>query len=669
MTAGSYGRWLRRCMLCPQIVWPVVLLVVLGLVHPRSVEAVELVPWPEVTPEELRDTAPAIAESAPAVILRREGRLRLSPVRGGQAYLEVFQRTKILTAEGTSYGTVVLPSSALWRIEDVEARTVLPDGRTIELNAEAIFRTAPARSWSDGEVAFALSAVMVGAVVDYRYRLYLESLYFVPPWYLKNELPVVETTYRCDVPRLYTVREHVTAPPSAPVERTESSIDGVRSLVFRAVDLPAVPREPAMPSFEEMAGTVRVLPVELRLLVPRPVLSSWRDVVDHVRGRRGGYGRFARSSSQLRRRAESLTAGIESRREKAETLYLWVRDTVAMFGSGGIGLSGLDADQLLERGRANPAEQALILELMLKTADVPASVVWARRRHHGTVMPEIVDPTQFDTVLTVVDFEDGPVVLDPSDQRLPFAALPPDLEGVRCLLLDRGVARRQPQPWITTPVSAAEESTRSARLRLRVGAEGSLQGEGELTLTGHYAWRWLRTADQGRARAAAGRRWLQRSSPEMVVVLRSVREDVDALQVVLEWTMELVPALIDDRSVSVPVVGPLALTDIVFTERPEERVSPVVLDFAFLERVDVVLEWDQRWRLDAVPVARESLLPPGSLTAKVVVDPEHNVVHVQRRLAVDQLRLPLTQYGELRRLYRQAASFDDERIYLSRSGQ
>lgn len=657
--AAARRRWLGRIL---PILWAVA--VVSG-----GVSAADQ-PWPEITASERALTADSVAVPAPAVILRREGRLRLSPIRGGQAFLEVFQRTKILTRSGTSYGSVVLPSSSLWRVEDVEARTVVPDGRVIELDSDAIFRTASARSWSSGEISFALSSVIVGAIVDYRYRLYLDSLYFIPPWYLKQELPVVHSRYRCEVPKLYDVSEHVMAGDDVQLERQERRQRGGRQLEFVASNLTPLVNETAGPSLEERAGSVRVLPTALRMLIRRPILESWSDVVEHVMGRRGGYGRFVREAGQVQRMGREIAAEVASPRQRAERLYRWVRDHLEAQGPRGIGLTGRDAERLIDDRVANPAEQALLLQMMLEAADLSATVAWARRRTHGPVRRDLVDPTQFESVLVVLDLESGPVVLQPWDPTLPFAALAPDLEGVQCLVMeppDREAAASG--RWIVTPLSPANHSKRRVRTVFDVASDGAVSGTGELRLEGHHAWRWLNGVASRPGRTATARRWLAESYPDMSVQLLSVRETAEAQVVSLGWTMSLDESLVSPETAAVSVAGPLALGRMPFLERGDERSMPVVLEFASVDRAELELRWSAGWEPIVVPSSRFSTSAIGQMEAAVEIVAELRELKITSSLTIEQTRVEPAAYPDLRELYHEAVSFEDEWMYLSREAR
>ena len=89
--------------------------------------------------------------------LIHEGTLYPTRLRGGPSFLEVFTRIKILSDEGTRYGTVSLVSSEVWRLRNLEGRTHLPDGRIVELAPDATFTSTYSAYYTRSVVSFVMS--------------------------------------------------------------------------------------------------------------------------------------------------------------------------------------------------------------------------------------------------------------------------------------------------------------------------------------------------------------------------------------------------------------------------------------------------------------------------------------------------------------------------------
>ncbi|HSN87186.1 MAG TPA: hypothetical protein VL025_10540, partial [Thermoanaerobaculia bacterium] len=78
----------------------------------------------------------AAEENAPAVVLLREAELRMAgygtDLRSKSSLL-VTTRVKILTEEGRRLASMRIPHNRRMRIESLEGRTILPDGRVVPL--------------------------------------------------------------------------------------------------------------------------------------------------------------------------------------------------------------------------------------------------------------------------------------------------------------------------------------------------------------------------------------------------------------------------------------------------------------------------------------------------------------------------------------------------------
>ena len=93
--------------------------------------------------------------------------VRLSPGLLSRSFtIEV--RRKILTEEGKKYGEAVVFHSKQSKLQDLQGRTVLPDGREVPLPKDAVFKRRLSRSEKQFVTSIAFPAVEVGAILDYR---------------------------------------------------------------------------------------------------------------------------------------------------------------------------------------------------------------------------------------------------------------------------------------------------------------------------------------------------------------------------------------------------------------------------------------------------------------------------------------------------------------------
>jgi hypothetical protein len=122
--------------------------------------------WPAIPPEERAMKDDPFNAGAKAIVLYRE------VVNDDVKALEsVHFRIKILTDEGRSYGDVEIPyvdKAAL--IEDIRARVVEPDGRTVEFHGQVFDKLiVKARKVKVQVKAFTLPEVQRGSIIEYSY--------------------------------------------------------------------------------------------------------------------------------------------------------------------------------------------------------------------------------------------------------------------------------------------------------------------------------------------------------------------------------------------------------------------------------------------------------------------------------------------------------------------
>jgi len=618
--------------------------------------------WPPISDQEWQLESLDWYPNAPAVTLLHEGTLRLSRISGASSHLEVYTRIKVLTEEGTRFGTVTLLSSDVWRLRDLEGRTHLPDGRVLELPENATFTSMYSPYYTRSVVAFVMPEVVPGAIIEFRYRRYFDSLYFPEPWFFESQLPTLVNRYVCDVPESYYYDTHLHCPTGLEVvEETRDYVAGTR-VSFTAERVAPLPDEPARAPFGDLACRVTYRTVAEKAHPRNPILTSWRSVLLHFLGDdRSGFTWVRAKAGATRRQARKLAAAIEAPLARAEAVFAWVRDQVATRGPGGIAPGDEHADTLFKRREATMAQKAILLQLMLDAVDVESSLGLTASRFKGRVDPALVDPGQLDSALVVAEVEGATYFLDPSDSRLGFGHLSPELEGVECLLLDQRKER-----WLTTPVTPAAGSSRQARLRLELGAEGELTGSGNLVLSGHHAWRALRVRPTRDETLALWSAWLGRQLPGLIVEQVQVEEEVEARRVEVWWTMRrrVEEALADE----VPLVAsaPLSLTENPFTLPPERRRLPVLLGFADSNRVELELSWPTGWVVDVAPPALSLDTAVGELVAAVTLDPGGRRLSVSRVFTLEQGEVATESYADLHRLWAAIVAWDSEAVVLVR---
>src|SRR5258708_21782341 len=130
--------------------------------------------WRAVDPAELASKTPVVDKDADAEAIFWEVRVA-DEIEGGSArkVLSHYIRIKIFTDRGReSQSRIDIPFTSGASIKDVFARTVKPDGSTIEVKKEDVYeRTIVKTGGLRVKVkSFALPGVEPGAIIEYRWR-------------------------------------------------------------------------------------------------------------------------------------------------------------------------------------------------------------------------------------------------------------------------------------------------------------------------------------------------------------------------------------------------------------------------------------------------------------------------------------------------------------------
>lgn len=593
---------------------------------------------------------------APAVILFRRGKLDMMDLRGEQfSSFEVHVRIKILTEEGKSEGELELSHSRFYRLDELEARTIRPDGTVVPVAEDSIFEERSSRSEKTFLTKLTFPAVEVGAMLDYRYRVHWSSIYFLDPWVFEADLPTLRSEITYVIPVSYGFNRWWQQKSERTIQQDLQDAGRDRILRVWMENVAPLPDEPS--AFPAAALTNRFL------VVPRvygyagqeyPLLESWDDMAKVYEE---GYSPFRRKSKKARKFFAPLLSSEPSPRAKIDKLHAWVRDEVR--GLGGIGLAveeKRDADEVFEERAGSNVEKALLLEALIDELVDDADLVWATSRWEDQPDLNVATPWWFDRVLVAVELDGETLYLDPDDDGLAAGRLRPDYEAMPALQ----VGARKVVQLPSTPV---EDHTRRVHLRLEVDDEGRVSGVGTLKLAGHPAWARLGWKETDEETLEAWTEWLEDNFDGYTIDAVEVEENVAAQTLRLGWDLEQREEDVLGDEATIRPSLPYGPRSQLFTL--ETRKTPVLLNYA--SRTDLTLEltWPEGWALEVPPAEAEHESLAGVYRNQVEHDPAARSLRFDQRFEVRRGAFDAgPQYEALRNLYSQAEKADAQDIVL-----
>jgi hypothetical protein len=224
--------------------------------------------------------------------------------------LVVTERIKILTDAGRKLGDVSIAHSGSFRLQGFEGRTVQPDGTVVPLPRDVKFERLASRSQRFYVTRVAFPAVQAGAILDYRYTVRWDSIFFLDPWYFQDRVPVLHSEIAYDVPPTLQATVWKRDPMQVGIRsETGKSLVGAHVRAW-ADNLPPVPEESHGAPFSELAAQYMTLPTAFTTaMVSQRLLESWpatcKLLDETYREARHQDGEAARRARELAARASS----------------------------------------------------------------------------------------------------------------------------------------------------------------------------------------------------------------------------------------------------------------------------------------------------------------------------------------------------------------------------
>ncbi len=380
-------------------------------------------------------------------------------------------------------GEIYIPySERLGTVEFRYVKTIKPNGNTIEASLDTVMEvSAPvvqvAPVFSDIKYkAIPVAGLQVGDVVDYEVEIRIDK-------------PLKPGSFW-----------------GAHVAQTAAKVDSERVVL----DLPAeVPVKLALadtsePSIEEAEGR-RVYTWELtnesaREPVESPerlfsvsTFTDWEQVGNWLRELMADRDR---SSPELDALYAELTAGLSTKREKAERIFDHVARSIR-YVSISLGIGGYQphaAGETLRNQYGDCKDKHTLLAALLAKAGIEAHP--ALMRTVGKVEREVPSPAEFDHMVTVATLDGEPIWSDSTTGMIPFGFLPRAWRDDKHAL----VVRKEAASLVPIPASGPVRDTLQSRLAGAVDGAGQYEGHLELEVRGDAETVWRPAAMTGDSR-------------------------------------------------------------------------------------------------------------------------------------------------------------------------
>lgn len=444
--------------------------------------------WRPIGPADLALKAPIVEKDADAEAIFWEVRLNDDP--GGDLIFNHYVRIKVFTDRGReSQSKIDIPfgkfSGREIRINDIAARTIKPDGTIVELKSADVFeRTVVKTSGLKVKVkSFAMPALEAGCIIEYKWReaRLNQSANYVRLEF-QRDIPVQRVTYFVKpYPFEGLAMSSITMHGNASTFKKEK--EGFYSSTMENV--PAIHEESRMPPEDQVKAWMLLYYTKDEKVDPE---KYWFDL-----GKRWYQDTksLLKVNDDVRQTAASLTEGAKTDDEKIERLFTFCRTKIKNISDDASGLTAEERKKLkenkspadtLKRQSGNGGNIDLLFASLATAAGYDARIVLAPDRGDLFFDKNIPNDYFLDPSNIAVRIGDQWKFYNPGYNHVPMGMLRWQEEGTQALVTDP----KQPV-WTNIPMSPPEKSLIKRIARMKLSEDGTLEGDVEVSYSGHFA--------------------------------------------------------------------------------------------------------------------------------------------------------------------------------------
>ena len=558
------------------------------------------------------------------------------------------------------------------KVREIKAWLIRPSGQVKSYGKDSIIDQAAALNDVYDESRLkkivAVDDVEPGSVFGYQTISEARPFFNQSVWYFQGAGPVLSSRFTLTLPSGW--RASGVTFNHANIEPAVNSA----SYTWELRDLPPIEREPASPSWSNLAPRVAInyFPTEGTRAPATRGFDNWTEVSRW-------YSDLSDSQAvpdeALAAKARALTTGAKSELEKIRAIGTYAQNIQYISIQIGVGRwRPHAAAQVFAKSYGDCKDKANLMRAMLKAINIESYPVlifagdatyvretWAspRQFNHCIVAVKVSDETQVPTVITHPKLG-RLLIFDATDDNTPVGDLPDHEQGSFAL-----VAAGDAGSLMRMPVIPPEANLLQRNIDASIDVNGSLTASIRENATGKWAVNY-RSEFRSESRPAYVKiieRWVTSGATAAAVSRVDPRDnstegrfdlDIDFIapaygQVMQERLLVFKPAIVARRE-------SLFLTEV-------KRKHPVVLDpRAFTETARIKLP--AGWDLDELPnpVKLETAFGSYQTTYEV----KNGVLIFTRAMSIRAATIPADQYESVRKFYERIRSAEQSPVVLAK---
>ncbi len=620
--------------------------------------------WQPVTPDELQMKREPKAPNAAAIYLYRQ-----VDRNDYNSYENIYSRIKILTDEGRKHANVEIPYvKGASSVTSLEARVIQADGSIAEFDGTVYDKPLiKARGVKMMAKSFTLPNVVIGSIVEYRYRRTMPVGWaFDSRWLLSDDLFTRRAVFSLRPAAGLLLRWSwplgLPTGTAAPVRER----NGVIRMATQ--DVPAFVTEEYMPPEDVMKFRVEFV-YEGEASDQRDPESYWKQFAK--RSSRSLKNFVDSSGRVLEEEVARLVQPGDSAEDKARKLYAraqqirnlsFERQATEQETQREKRSENHTAKDVLKHGYADADEVTWLLYGLLRAAKLDASLVLVSTRDDNFFDPQMMNSGQLNTCVVFVVMDKDAVFLDPGTPFMPFGFLPWSETAVKGMrLVGDGLQ------WVTTSLPGSDESRVERKVAMKLSTSGTLEGKVTVTYSGlEAAWRRINQRNED---ATDRRKFLENDIEGDVPVgvdVKLVNEpdwNGSEANLVAEFDLRVQGWAVSAGNRALVPVGLFSGAE-KRTFEHSARVHPLYFTFPYKHTDEVTLELPAGWQVSSVPKDRTADIKVAVYNSTAKASGEALIL--KREFVMNTVLIQQKYYSQVRDFYQAVRAGDEDQVVVTR---
>ena len=624
----------------------------------------------EPTADELHMTADPLAPGAAAVYLYLEEK-----TDDAVHFHSYYARIKVLTEKGEELATVRVPyEHGQFQVAAIQGRTIHADGTIVTLQAKPSDLMAfKGGGHQYNEMSFTLPSVQVGSILEYRLQLrYSDDTVSSPDWKIQQPYfvhkahyffnPIFNNTARDVVDKHGQIANGLMYASRLPYGG-QVARDTLRRYTLDVVNVPPLPSGDWLPPLNTLCESVIFYYTNANSgpeFWDREA-KYWGKDADH----------FTASSGVIKSASSELAPASDPEETKARKIYAAVmkvdnRDYAQAAAGGQKQRGNKDAGSVWKQQSGSSDEIALLYVALARAAGLKAWPMQVVNRNRAEYEATYLSTDQFDDYIVVVEINGKDVYLDPGQRMCGFGVLNWKHEMAKGFRQsEKGVSIQQ------TPAGPAKAAGVQRIADIAINDTGAVTGSGRFVLSGQEAlyWRQLALVEDSGELAKDFTDYVSASLPD------GTKAELGGFDGLTDYESDLTARLKFTGTLGSTTGKRLIMPGLLFEARgkhpfvaEESRNVAVDLHYATLEQDEVTYHFPPGMKADDLPAAR-NIEWDNRIGLTIAVTPGDGAVTVKRMFVRSAALLDPSYYNNLRAIYRQISSSDQQQMVLSRAGE